>query len=112
MPIVAKSKTAGGIQTQNHVKHIKWSFLMADRRYLQLIYNYTKTQGQMFDRVLNTPLYFCEISRKVRPLLVDCSFMVIRCIRTWELYFTALELIITSKFWKKNKKIIKDILLV
>ena len=85
---------------------------MADRRYLQLIYNYTKTQAQMFDRVLNTPLYFCEISRKVRPLLVDCSFMVIRCIRTWELYFTALELIITSKFWKKNKKIIKDILLV
>ena len=41
---------------------------------------------------------------------VDCSFMVIRRIRVWQLYFT-FELI-TSKSWKMNKIIIiiiKDI---
>ena len=31
MSIVEKSKTAGCLQTQNHVEHIKWSFLTSDR---------------------------------------------------------------------------------
>ena len=39
----------------------------------------------------------------IRPLLVDCSFMVIRCIRVWQLYFTTCELLVTSQFLKMNK---------
>ena len=48
----------------------------------------------------------------VRSLLVVCSFMVIRRTRAWQLYFTAFELIITLKFWKMNKKIIRDIFIL
>ena len=40
----------------------------------------------------------------LRPLLVDYSFMVICCIWAWQSFFTAFELIITSKFWEMNKK--------
>ena len=51
-----------------------------------------------------------KINLNERPLLVDYSFMVILLIRACQLYFTALELIITGKFWKiSNKIIIQDI---
>ena len=35
--------------------------------------------------------------------------MVIRRIRGWQLYFTVFELITTSKFWKMNNRIVKEI---
>ena len=51
-----------------------------------------------------------KINVKERPLLVNCSFMVIRRIRACQLHFTLFELIITLKFWKMdNEKIIKYI---
>ena len=45
-----------------------------------------------------------EKTNGIRPLFVDCLFVVIRRILVRKLRFAAFELIITSKFWKMNKK--------
>ena len=49
----------------------------------------------------------------IKLLLVDCLFVIIHRIRTWQLYFVALELLfITLKFWSMNKKITKETFLI
>ena len=45
-----------------------------------------------------------EKTNGIRPFFVDCLLMVIRRVLVRQLRFTTFEMIITSKFWKMNKK--------
>ena len=63
----------------------------------------------IFSWWLSRIIYLLILCSWIRPLLVDCLFMVISRIWTWQSFFTAFELIITQNFGKWIKSNKKDV---